>query len=93
MRFVYRVHAVERMFERNISESAVIEVVQTGLIIESYPNDMPYPSFLALGFENGNISKPLHVVYAKDGEEIVIITVYRPDPLKWSDDYTKRKKR
>ena len=91
MRFVYRVHAVERMFERDISETAVKEVVKKGLVIESYPNDMPFPSFLALGFENGNVSKPLHVVYAKNDEEIIIITVYRPDPLKWTDDYTKRK--
>lgn len=91
MHFVYRIHAVERMFERNIDVSAVEEVVQKGLVIESYPDDKPYPSYLALGFEANDTLKPLHVVYARNDEEIIVITVYRPDPAKWSDDYTRRK--
>ena len=34
-------HAVQRMFERGIREKDVIEVIKTGKIIASYPDDDP----------------------------------------------------
>ena len=46
-RFVYRVHALQRMFEREIKRSVVESVIQSGTTIESYPEDTPYPSRLA----------------------------------------------
>jgi len=48
-RFVYRVHALQRMFEREIERSVVESVIQSGTTIESYPEDTPYPSRLVLG--------------------------------------------
>jgi hypothetical protein len=48
-RLVCRVHAIQRKFQREISEENVRHVLATGEIIESYPDDSPYPSFLALG--------------------------------------------
>ena len=91
MTFVYRAHAIQRMFERDILESDVEETIKNGEIIEEYPDDKPYPSFLAIGREE----RPLHVVYAKNDEanEIIIITAYYPDKEKWSDDYKKRIRR
>lgn len=54
-------------------------VLPTGEVIESYPNDLPYPSKLMLGWR-GN--RPLHVVAADNLEsgETIVITVYEPDP-------------
>lgn len=40
---------MERMFEREISESDVVAVIQNGQIIEEYSDDPPYPSQLLLG--------------------------------------------
>lgn len=90
MKFIYRVHAIQRMFQRDISENVVQECVRSGKIIEDYSNDKPYPSFLVLSFENKNINKPIHVVFAKNDDENIIITVYRPDKLKWTNNYQKR---
>jgi len=89
--FIYREHAIQRMFERDILEESVEDTIQNGEIIESYLDDKPYPSFLALELYD----KPLHVVFAKNEEanEIIVITAYYPDSDKWSDDYTKRIKR
>ena len=86
--FIYRVHAIQRMFERDILENEIEEAVKNGEIIETYLDDKPYPSFLTLL----NNKKPLHVVYAKNEEEnqIIIITAYYPDKEKWSDNYRKR---
>jgi hypothetical protein len=50
-RFVYRVHALQRMFERQIERSVVESVIQSGTTIESYPEDTPYPSRLVLGWD------------------------------------------
>ena len=88
MTFVYREHAIQRMFERDIFEMDVEDTIKNGEIIEEYLDDKPYPSFLVLGLQN----KPLHVVFAKndDANEIIIITAYHPDKEKWSEDYKQR---
>jgi len=87
--FIYREHAIQRMFERDIFEIDVENTIKSGEIIEEYLDDKPYPSFLVLGL-NGD--KPLHVVFAKNHEEnqIIIITAYYPDKDKWSNDYKRR---
>ena len=93
MNFIYRTHAIERMFERDISDEAVEEVIKNGKIIEEYLDDKPYPSFLILGYEKNDFKKPIHVVFAKDGKDIIIITAYRPDELKWTNNYQTRIKK
>jgi hypothetical protein len=78
------------MFSRNISETDVRFIIEQGVAIEKYDNDTPYPSKLLLGISN---SKPLHVVAAFNNtdQEIIIITVYRPDPLLWENDFKSRR--
>ena len=89
MRLIYRVHAVQRMFARAISEADVRGVVETGRVIRNYPDDTPYPSRLILGFAG---TRPLHVVAADvpGTDEVVIITVYEPDPSLWNDDFDQK---
>lgn len=90
MKITYRVHAVRRMFERNITEAEVHDVLSEGEEIAVYLDDMPYPSRLLLGWRGG---KPLHVVAsynARDDEQIVI-TVYEPDSALWGDRFRRRK--
>lgn len=89
MEYIYRVHAIERMFQRDIYEHQVEEVVERGEIIESYVDDKPYPSFLVLGYCDG---LALHVVYAKDEEgNVIVITAYNPSLSKWQSDLKTRK--
>jgi len=90
MVLIYRVHAIERMFQRDVNEEDVEHVVNFGEIIENYPDDHPYPSFLVLGFVE---KRALHVVYAKDEKNsIIVITVYEPRLEKWLDDLKTRRK-
>ena len=92
MKIIYRQHAIQRMFERNISDGDVKIALKSGSTIEDYPDDTPYPSRLILGFSQG---KPLHVVYADnhDSNERIIITVYEPNLVLWDADLKTRKKR
>jgi len=85
---VYRVHAVRRMAEREIREEDVAQVVHFGREIESYPEDKPYASRLMLGWASG---RPIHVVAATAEHEIIVITVYEPDPALWDPGFEKRK--
>jgi len=59
-------------------------------IVEEYPDDSPYPSYLMCRIVRG---RPLHVVGAYDKEEgvIIVVTTYEPDPDRWEDSYTKRR--
>lgn len=93
MDIIYRVHAIERMFERDISEKSVEEAVKNGKVIEEYLDDKPYPSFLVLDFENSDSNKPIHIVFAKNENEIIIITAYRPEKSKWTNNYQTRIKK
>ena len=89
MEYIYRLHAIERMFQRDISEKQVEEVIENGEVIESYIDDKPYPSFLTLGYVDGIA---LHVVYAKDEEDnVIVITAYKPNLTKWQEDLKTRK--
>lgn len=86
--FVWRKHAAQRMMERSISREEIIHCARYGEIIESYPNDYPYPSCLV--FEMG--TEPLHIVMALDNETCYIITAYRPNNEEFENDFKTRKK-
>jgi hypothetical protein len=78
------------MFERVITQNQVRFAIETGEIIASYPDDVPYPSYLVLGIVQ---AIPLHVVVAVDAnnQRCYVITVYVPDPARWSEDFKTRK--
>jgi hypothetical protein len=79
------------MFERRVSRDDVWHVLVTGKVIEQYADDAPYPSRLVLGWVGGRV---LHVVAADipETDEVVIITVYEPDPRQWGNDFCRRRR-
>ena len=81
-RLVFRIHAVQRMFQRDIKTEEVRNVLATGETIEDYPDDSPYPSRLILGWSG---SRPLHLVVADNAaaQESIVVTVYEPDRRSW----------
>lgn len=82
-------HVFDCMRERGISFEKIKQAIQTGEIIEQYPDDYPFPSCLVLAVNiNG---KPLHVVVGYAYTEIWIITVYVPDAENWLDDMRTRR--
>jgi hypothetical protein len=89
-RLVFRVHAIQRMFQRRISVDDVRHVLATGEVVEGYPNDTPYPSRLVLGWRG---SRPIHVVAAENVEsgETIVITVYEPDLTQWEPGFKRRR--
>ena len=88
-KIIFRAHAIIRMFQRRVDEKDVRSVLETGEIIEAYPDDTPYPSRLMLGWLG---SRPLHVVAAENiaANETIVITVYEPEQDKWSHNFKRR---
>ncbi len=69
----------------------ILQVLHAGEIIETYPDDRPYPSCLILG--RTITERPLHIVCAPIPTEkrLIIITTYQPDPRRWETDLRRRK--
>jgi Domain of unknown function (DUF4258) len=88
-RLVFSGHATKRMIQRGFTEAGVAGVLFAGEVIERYADDTPYPSYLVLGLVGG---RAVHVVAADrpDAPEIIVITVYEPDPTLWDATFRKR---
>ncbi|MBI2339811.1 MAG: DUF4258 domain-containing protein [Deltaproteobacteria bacterium] len=82
-------HAEEERRNDALEMAQVKEAILTGKIIEDYPNDPRGPSCLILGYGRG---APIHVVCGEyDSGKTLLITVYKPDPLLWDENFEKRR--
>lgn len=90
IKLVFRLHALQRMYERDIFEDDVRLVIETGEVIENYANELPYPSRLLFKVI---ALRPIHVVAAFNDQdkEVIIITTYEPDAHLWQNDFKKRR--
>ena len=84
-------HILERLFQRNILIDDVKAALLDCEIIEQYPNDYPFPSFLVLGYSMTR--NTLHVVCGSNGIELWLITAYFPNPDEWTEDFKQRRKK
>ena len=86
-------HADEEALADRLSFDEIFVSVYQGEIIESYPDDWPYPSCLIYG--DTFRGEPVHSVWAYNAENrwAVLVTVYRPDPERWIDWRTRRPKK
>jgi hypothetical protein len=81
----FTTHALERIFDRGISPRECEEAFRASKVLETYPDDQPFPSELRLGYAG---SKPLHLVVAETPDSVHVITAYEPDPVLWSPDFS-----
>jgi hypothetical protein len=91
-RLVFKVHAVIQMEERDITVQMVREALENGDDIESRPDEEPYPGRLVLGICRAG---SLHVAVRDnvDADEIIVETVYFPDPAMWEPDLKTRRRK
>jgi hypothetical protein len=89
MKIIFRIHAIERMFERGIGVKDIRTALETGETIENYKDDAAYPGRLILSRKG----RRLHVVAADhtEADEVIVITGYRPDRTRWTDDFKQRR--
>ena len=89
MKILFRMHAIERMYERGIAVTDVRAALENGETIEHYA-DPDYPSRLVL-IRRGKRS--LHVVAAENttSAETVIVTCYQPHRSRWTENFKQRR--
>ena len=88
---IFSNHAVQQMFQRNISVGDVKFVLQNGIPVNEYPDDKPFPSKLLYAYCN---NRNLHVVCSENylEDEIIVITAYEATTDSWENDFVTRKK-
>ena len=84
-------HVNMRLGKRFISRDMILGTVDSYEIIESYPEDKYYPSYLLYACHGSEV---FHVLFAADvsEENVRVVTAYRPRPEEWSEDLKRRKK-
>lgn len=83
-------HVNMRLAGRYISRDELLEATESYQIIESYPEDKYLPSYLVWATSGGD---PFHVLVAADvgGDNVRIVTAYRPNTDEWESDLKSRK--
>jgi len=85
-------HGYDEMMHDKILFKDVMEGVSQGIPIEEYPEYHKGPYVLVL--QADRFGKPIHVVWGVPkslSSPAVLVTAYRPDPERWSPDFTRRK--
>ncbi len=80
--------------ERGLDRITIQEIEEALLsyqaeVIENYPEDVQGRSCLVLGFTKEG--SPVHLVCGLGSKELIIVTVYRPDPMQWINWRERRK--
>jgi hypothetical protein len=82
--FEFSEHAVDQSIIRHISVRELREAIETGEVIEDYPEDKRGPSCLIFG--RTLVDRPLHIHCSYPSRPLIkIITLYEPDPNLWID--------
>ncbi|MCK6556746.1 DUF4258 domain-containing protein [Candidatus Binatia bacterium] len=91
-RYEFSEHAQRERLDDDLDVSEIEVALLAGEILEQYPDDPRGESCLVLGFAG---TRPVHVVagWASRGDLdraiLRLITIYVPQPSKWSDPRTR----
>ena len=87
--FEFSRHAVNQSLVRHISLSEIREAIESGEIIEDYPDDKYGPSCLIFGLTAEG--RPLHFQCSYPSRPLIkIVTLYEPNPNLWVEFKVRR---
>lgn len=91
-RVLWTYHVNMRLSDRFIPPEMILESVEAYDLVEAYPGDQYLPSYLLLARHRSNA---FHVLFAADveGDNVRVVTSYRPDPQEWEPDMKTRKRK
>ena len=85
-------HGYDELAEDQLTAKEVVAGVQEAVVVEEYPNYPKGPSALLL--QKDQMGESVHVVWGIPkgyDKPVVLVTAYRPDPERWSKNFTKRR--
>jgi len=84
-------HGYDELNDEGILLWEVLGSLGEGKVVEDYPDYWKGPCVLTLQKDSSN--NPIHVVWGiPKGRSFpaVLVTAYRPDPQRWSEDFLRR---
>ena len=83
-------HVNMRLAGRFIPREVILAAVAMYDLVEAYPDDKYLPSYLILARRDHDA---FHVLFAADvpGDNVRVVTAYRPDPGEWQPDLKTRR--
>lgn len=89
-RLLWTHHVNMRLRGRAIARQALLNAVETFVLVEAYPEDKYLPSYLVLATSE---AEAFHVLFAADvlGDNVRVVTAYRPDKGEWLPDLKSRR--
>ena len=90
-RILWTYHVNMRLGRRFIARETIIAAADAYEIVEAYPEDKYYPSYLLLGRQ---ADEAFHVLFGTDvdGRNVRIVTAYYPSPEEWETDLKTRRR-
>ena len=85
-------HGYDELAEDDLTAREVIHGILEAVMVEEYPNYSKGPC--ALFLQKDRTGAPIHVVWGiPKGHDrpLVLVTTYRPDPVRWDQTYTRRR--
>jgi uncharacterized protein DUF4258 len=81
------------MAEDGILAGEALDGIGSAVVVEDYPEYSKGACILVLQRDHGG--RPIHVVWGVPSGQMspaVLVTAYRPDPARWTDDFLRRRR-
>lgn len=90
-RVFWTYHVQMRLKGRTLSREVLVRAVDTYEILESYPDDKYLPSYLVCYRTQEGLAH-VHIAADVAGDNVRIVTAYRPSPHEWEPDLKTRRR-